>query len=108
MRKAQILHTQLRTNCSSLNLDLFLKNITDSPLCICGSLENAQHFFFYCNHYQTQRTVLLNAVSAYQTPSLNFLLYGDTPLSLKTKYALGSLEIWTIVDIVTFFDLVYY
>lgn len=26
-RKAQILHTRLRTNCSSLNLDFFLKNI---------------------------------------------------------------------------------
>ena len=45
-RKAQILHTRLRTNCSSLNMDLFLKNISDSPLCRCGTLENAQHFFF--------------------------------------------------------------
>ena len=44
-RKAQILHTRLRTNCSSLNLDLFLRNISDSPLCQCGSVENAQHFF---------------------------------------------------------------
>ena len=39
-RKAQVLHTRLRTNCSSLNLDLFLKNISDSPLCRCGSVEN--------------------------------------------------------------------
>ena len=46
-RKAQILHTRLRTGCSSLNLDLFLKNITDSPLCNCGSIEDAQHFFFF-------------------------------------------------------------
>ena len=37
-RKAQVLHTRLRTNCSSLNLDLFLKNISDSPLCRCGSV----------------------------------------------------------------------
>ena len=35
-RKAQILHTRLRTNCSSLNMDLFLKNISDSPLCRGG------------------------------------------------------------------------
>ena len=34
-RKAQILHTRLRTNCSSLNLDLFVKNISDSPMCTC-------------------------------------------------------------------------
>ena len=88
MRKAQILHTRLRTNCSSLNLDLFLKNISDSLLCRCSRLENAQHFFFHCTHYQTQRTVLLNAVSAYQTPSLNVLLYGDISLSLETNVSI--------------------
>ena len=35
-RQLQILHTRLRTNCSSLNNDLCLKNIADSPLCRCG------------------------------------------------------------------------
>ena len=38
-RKALILHTRLRTNCSSLSLDLFLQNISDSPLCSCGRIE---------------------------------------------------------------------
>ena len=47
-RKAQILHTRLRTNCSSLNFDLFMRNISDSPLFQCGSVENTQHFFFHC------------------------------------------------------------
>ena len=61
-RKAQILHTRLRTNCSSLNLDLFLKGITDSPMCRCGSIENSQHFFFHCSYYQQQRSALLNGV----------------------------------------------
>ena len=55
-RKAQILHTRLRTNCSSLNLDLFLKGITDSPMCRCGSIENSQHFFFHCPYYHTKAT----------------------------------------------------
>ena len=53
-RKAQILHTRLRTNCSSLNLNLFLKNISDSPLCTCGSVEDAQPFVFHCHKYQAQ------------------------------------------------------
>ena len=66
-RKAQILHTRLRTNCSSLNLDLFIKNISDSPLCQCGSVENAQHYFFCCSKYQVQRTELMNIVWQYQT-----------------------------------------
>lgn len=80
-RKSQILLTRLRTNCSSLNFDLFVKNIADSPLCRCGSIENAQHFFFHCSFYQAQRIVLLNAVSQYQYPTLNLFLYGDLSLS---------------------------
>ena len=58
-RKAQVLHTRLRTNCSSLNLDLFLRNISDSPLCQCGSIENAQHYFF------TAGTIRSNVLSSY-------------------------------------------
>ena len=46
-RKARILHTRILTNCSSLNLDLFLKNVTELQLCRCGSIEDAQHFFFH-------------------------------------------------------------
>ena len=80
-RKAQIFHTRLRTNCSSLKLDFFLKNMSDFPLCLCGSVEDAKHFFFHCGNYQLHRTVLLDAVSQYQKPSLNLLLYGDNALS---------------------------
>ena len=80
-RKTQILHTRLRTGCSSLNRDLFLKNITDSPLCNCGSIENVQHYFFHCRFFQHQRTLLLNDIRLYRTPTLNLLLYGDPLLS---------------------------
>ena len=80
-RKAQILHARLRTGCSSLNLDLFYKNITDSPLCLCGSVEDPQHFFFHCRFYQAHRNILLNAITGYYTPSLRLLLYGDPSLS---------------------------
>ena len=45
IRKAQILHTRLRTNCSSLNNDLYSIHLTDSPLCRCGSVENTNYFF---------------------------------------------------------------
>ena len=73
-RKTQILHTRLQTGCSSLNLDLFLKNITDSPLCNCGSIENVQHYFFHCIFFQHQRTLLFNDIRLYRTPTLNLLL----------------------------------
>ena len=51
-RKTKILHTRIRTDCSSMNLDLFVKNITESPLCRCESIENAQHFFFHCKYFE--------------------------------------------------------
>ena len=49
-RQLQILHTRIRTGCSALNNDLFLKNIVESPLCACrsGDIENADHFFLKC------------------------------------------------------------
>ena len=82
-RRAQFLHTRLRTNCSSLNIDLFNKNISDSPLCSCGSIEDAQHFFFHYRHYTAQRNALLIAVLTYIVPSLRCILYGDPSLSLE-------------------------
>ena len=102
-RKAQILHMRLRTGCSSLNLDLFLKNITDSPLCRCGSIENSQHYFFHCRFYEVPRTILLNAIEIHQPPSLSLLLYGDSALSQETnnfifeqvhKYILETKRFW--------------
>ena len=46
-RKLLILHTRLRTGCSSLNYDLIVKSISDTPLCSCrsGDVEHAEHFF---------------------------------------------------------------
>ena len=86
-RKAQILHTRLRTNCSSLNLDLFLKNIADTPHCNCGtgSIEDQQHYFFHCPNYQLQRAQLFNVISIYQAPTLHLLLHGDVGLSTETN-----------------------
>ena len=40
----QIYHVRLRTNCSSLNQYIFSKNIIDSPLCVCGAVEDTSHF----------------------------------------------------------------
>ena len=45
-RRAQVLHTRLRTKCSSNYDDLFQKRINDSPLCRCGNVENTYHYFF--------------------------------------------------------------
>ena len=54
-RRAQVLHTRLRTKCSSLNYDLFQKRITDSPLCLCGNVKNTDLYFMRCQLYRKQR-----------------------------------------------------
>ena len=62
-RQAQILHTRLWNKCSSLNHDIFLKKLTDSPLYWCGSIENAEHNLLQCILYHQQRIEMLNSVS---------------------------------------------
>ena len=84
-RHAQILHTRLRTNCSALNYYLFLKNITDFPLCCCGDIENTYHFFFQCPHCRNSRIELFEAVSQCKEISLDLLLFGDISLSYNTN-----------------------
>ena len=82
---AQILHTRLRTKCSSLNHDIFLKNLTDSPLCRCGSIENAEHYLLQCILYRQQRIEMLNSVSQLCHVTLDVLLSGDSSLSIDTN-----------------------
>ena len=82
--RAQVLHTRLRTNCSSLNLHLFLKNIIESPLCRCGRLRT-QSIFLYCRYHQAQRDELISVITPYQVPTTSLFLYGDENLSEQTN-----------------------
>ena len=68
---------------SSLNSHLFSKNIIDSPLCICGAIEDTRHYLFVCTRYLDLRQELINTVSAMCEPTLNVLLYGNTELSYE-------------------------
>ena len=87
-RKLQILHTRLRTGCSSLNHDLFLKHITDSPLCRCGEIENTEHYFMSCRLYHNQRVDLRNIISRYTPVTLQIVLYGSNMLPLNINNAI--------------------
>ena len=84
-RKAQILHTQLRMNCSPLNLFLFQKNIIESPLCQCGELESTEHFFQSCSSYQNIRTELLNTIRPISATTTKILLNGNPNLPPETN-----------------------
>ena len=45
-RRQQMLHSRLRTHCSSLNQDLYMCNIVQSPLCRCEAIETVYQFCF--------------------------------------------------------------
>jgi len=62
-RKPQVLHTRLRTRCSSLNQHLFVKHVIESPLCQCGHPETTKHFLFQCQRYSDIRHELIDKVS---------------------------------------------
>ena len=72
--KKQVLVFTKGSGCSSLNLDLFSKNITYTRLCNCGTIEDTQHFF-NCGFFQLQRTLLLNKIRLHGTPTIDILLY---------------------------------
>ena len=40
-RRPQVLHTCIHTKCSALNYEIYLKNLTDTPLCHCGNIETS-------------------------------------------------------------------
>ena len=80
-RKGQILHTRLRTGCSSLNYHLFRKNIINDEFCICGNREDTNHFLFECPRFHIQRQEMVNKLLGMCNLSLDTLLYGDTKLS---------------------------
>lgn len=82
-RLGQVHHARLRTNCSSLNQHLFSKNIIDSHMCTCGSIEDTHHFFFLCDRFVNLRQELLNKVSELCQPTLNVLLFGNPELSFE-------------------------
>ena len=88
-RSMQILHTRLRTGCSSLNYDLYSKNIIESPLCNCrcGEIENAD-FFFRCHLYRNHRQVLMDTLSQHCNITIKIILNGDLNLPNEANIAI--------------------
>ena len=79
IRKFNVIHAQLRMNCSNLNAHLHNLHVIDSPACVCShSIEDTAHFFLYCPLYYIQRLALQNIVSRYTEFKLETLLFGDT------------------------------
>ena len=71
-RLGQIYHARFRTNCSSLNQHLFPKNIIDSPLCVCGAVEDTTHFLFRCHRFNNQRQEFFVTITAICQPTFKY------------------------------------
>lgn len=89
-RKLQIIHTRLQTNCSTLSHDLFLKNMTDSPLCVCGVNEDTDHFLLRCCLYLDLRDILIRSIPTEIEITTPLLLFGDENLSYDTNIIIFS------------------
>ena len=77
-----IWHSRLRNQCSSLNFDLYNNHVANDQSCECDEeIEDAVHYFFECQRYNIQRTVLFNATRNFHPLSINILLFGNPDLS---------------------------
>ena len=69
-RKPNIILTQLRHNCSSLNGDLFMNHVSNDPTCkncMGNRHEDSTHFFLNCPKYERPRTKLFRALTDLQS-----------------------------------------
>jgi hypothetical protein len=75
-RLGQILHARLRMNCCALNTHLFIRNLVESPNCICGITETVSHFLLDCPRHTTLRQQLFfSLLDIPETISLNLLIF---------------------------------
>ncbi len=62
-RNLNILHTKLRLGCSDLNYDKSLIGISDTSLCVCGDIENAEHFLLECGRNLVAKVKMLDSIT---------------------------------------------
>ena len=81
-RKFNIMHAQLRVNCSNLSAHLYSLHGVNSPACICShTTEDTAHNFLDCPLCYTQRMILRNVATRYTQFDLKVLLYGDSGMT---------------------------
>ena len=69
-------------NCSALNAHLFIRNLVESPNCICGITETVSHFLLDCPRHTTLRQELFfSLLDIPETISLNLLIFGSVNLN---------------------------
>ena len=85
-RRAGIHHARIRMECSALNYHLHKNHVSDSSQCACGHLcEDALHYFFVCQLFNTQRIALHNTIIEYAPFNLHTVLHGRQELPLNVN-----------------------
>lgn len=89
-----MLHTQIRLNCSDLNEHKWKVGRTDTPKCFCGyRREDTEHFLLCCPQFNTERAEMFREASAAlqrnfqsfpQKHKAKILLYGPSDGGDKT------------------------
>ena len=71
---------KLRTACSSLNHNLFLNNVVDSPNCSChqGVPETNSHYLFYCHRFNDSRNRYIESIDIPMNLTVDRLLFGSS------------------------------
>ena len=79
----QVLHTRLRTECSSLNQHLHKRNLVGNPYCLCGEVESNTHYLLTCPRYTHMRDEMVTSISQITnlTITTDVLLFGNDEVS---------------------------
>ena len=80
-RLEQIMHTRLRTECSAFYYYLYRRNLIPSPKCVCGAIENNNHYLLRCPRYNDIRDEMINTVLRNTNVTAETLLQGNSNLS---------------------------
>ena len=67
---------------SALNAHLFLRNLVESPNCICGITKTVSHFLLDCpQHTSLRQQLFFSLLDIPETISLNILIFGSVNLN---------------------------
>ncbi|MCG8095193.1 MAG: hypothetical protein JAZ17_16505 [Candidatus Thiodiazotropha endolucinida] len=81
-RFPSVMHARIRNKCSNLKGDLYLNHLSPTQCCSCSDVvEDAEHFFFNCPNFLTERVMMFQTTRTFHPLSLNKILFGDISLT---------------------------
>jgi len=102
-RKLQIIHAQIRINCSLLAERLNKLHVKESPNChICNVKEDSQHYFIECKIFTKKRKILKDKLTPSNSFYLKCILYGKSGLSYDENVSIIKAVHWHIKGTNTF------